>query len=111
MTKLTKRTVDALSSEGREYFVWDDEIPGFGVRVLPSGRKSYVVQYKVGGRGGETRRKSLGLHGVLTADQARLEAKRWLVDRAKGKDPIGEHAANRKSETVEQFSRRYLEAA
>ena len=111
MTKLMKRTVDALDVTGKEYFVWDDEIPGFGVRVLPSGRKSYVVQYKVGGRGGETRRKSLGLHGVLTAEEARSEGKRWLADRAKGKDPIAEHVANRKSETVEQLSRRYLEAA
>jgi hypothetical protein len=88
MAKLTKRTVDALSLAGKEYFVWDDEIPGFGLRVLPSGRKSYVVQYKVGGRGGETRRKSIGLHGVLTAEEARTEAKKWLADRAKGKDPI-----------------------
>ena len=111
MTKLMKRTVDALDVTGKEYFVWDDEIPGFGVRVLPSGRKSYLVQYKVGGRGGETRRKSLGLHGVLTAEEARNEAKRWLADRAKGKDPIAEHVTNRKSETVEQLSRRYLEAA
>ena len=111
MAKLTKRTVDALSLTGREYFVWDDEIPGFGLRVLPSGRKSYVVQYKVGGRGGNTRRKSLGLHGVLTAEEARIEAKKWLAERAKGKDPIAEHAANRKAETVEQLCRSYLAAA
>jgi integrase len=111
MAKLTKRTVDALSVTGKEYFVWDDEIPGFGLRVFLSGRKSYVVQYKVGGRGGETRRKSLGLHGVLTAEEARLEAKKWLGDRAKGKDPIAEHTANRTAETVEQLCIRYLDAA
>src|ERR1700739_2556485 len=98
MAKLTKRTVDALSLTGREYFVWDDEIPGFGIRVLPSGRKSYVVQYKVGGRHGETRRKSLGLHGVLTAEEARTKARRWLGERAMGKDPIAEQVANRKAE-------------
>lgn len=111
MTKLMKRTVDALDVTGKEYFVWDNEVPCFGVRVLPSGRKTYVIQYKVGGRGGETRRKALGQHGVITAEQARNEAKRWLADRAKGKDPIADHLANRKSETVEQLCRRYLEAA
>jgi hypothetical protein len=35
MAKLTKRTVDALATTGKDYFVWDDDIPGFGVRVLP----------------------------------------------------------------------------
>jgi hypothetical protein len=47
---------------------------------------------------------------VLTAEEARAEAKKWLGDRAKGKDPIAERAAAGKSETVEQFCRRYLEA-
>ena len=110
MARLTKRTVDAAKVTGREYFIWDDEMPGFGLRVLASGRKTYVVQYKVGGRGGETRRKSLGLHGVLTPEEARIEAKKWLADRAKGKDPIAEHAANRKAETIEQLCRNYLTA-
>ena len=111
MARLTKRTVDAAKVTGKEYFLWDDEMPGFGLRVLASGRKSYVVQYKVGGRRGETRRKSLGLHGVLTAEEARTEAKKWLAERAKGKDPIAEYAANQKAETVEELCRSYIAAA
>ena len=111
MARLTKRVVDAAKVTGKDYFLWDDEMPGFGLRVLASGRKSYVVQYKVGGRGGETRRKSLGLHGGLTAEEARVEAKRWLADRAKGNDPIADYAANRKAETVEQLCRTYIAAA
>jgi integrase len=111
MARLTKRTVDAAKVTGKEYFLWDDEMPGFGLRALASGRKSYVVQYKVGGRRGETRRKSLGLHGVLTAEEARTEAKKWLADRAKGKDPIAEYAANQKAETVEELCRSYIAAA
>jgi integrase len=111
MARLTKRAVDAAKVTGKEYFLWDDEMPGFGLRVLASGRKSYVIQYKVGGRRGETRRKSLGLHGVLTAEEARTEAKKWLADRAKGKDPIAEYAANQKAETVEELCRRYIAAA
>jgi integrase len=110
MAKLTKRSVEALAITGKDYFAWDDDIPGFGVRVLPSGRKSYVVQYKVGGRHGETRRKALGLHGVLTAEEARAEARKWLGERAMGKDPIAEQAANRAAETIEQLCSRYLDA-
>ena len=57
MPKLTKRTVDAAEVRSFEHFVWDDELPGFGLRVLPSGRKGYVVQYRTGRR---SRRISLG---------------------------------------------------
>jgi integrase len=111
MPKLTKRTVDAAIATGQEYFLWDADLPGFGLRVLLSGRKSYVVQYRTGGRGGPTRRKALGLHGVLTAEEARTEARKWLAERAKGNDPIGEHIANQKAETVTELCSRYLSAA
>jgi integrase len=111
MAKLTKRAVDAAKVTGKDYFLWDEEMPGFGLRILASGRKSYVLQYKVGGRNGQTRRKSLGLHGVLTPEEARIEARKWLAERAKGKDPIAEHAADRKAETVDQLCRSYLAAA
>ncbi len=68
MTKLTKRTVEALKIEAKDYFVWDNQIAGFGLRVMPSGAKTYQAQYRKGGR---TRRVSLGRHGKITTDQAR----------------------------------------
>jgi hypothetical protein len=111
MPRLTKRTVDAAEPTGQEYFLWDADLRGFGLRVLRSGRKSYVVQYRTGGRGGPTRRKALGLHGVLTAEEARSEARKWLAERAKGNDPIGEHIANQKAETVAELCHRYISAA
>lgn len=103
MPRLTKRTVDTAKATGQEYFLWDTDMRGFGLRVLKSGRKSYVVRYRTGGRGGPTRRKALGLHGVLTAEEARNEARKWLAERAKGNDPIAEHVANRKAETVAEL--------
>jgi hypothetical protein len=58
--KVTKRTVDSLKIEAHEYAVWDDKMPGFGVRVRPTGAKSYVVVYRAGaGRGAPVRRYTI----------------------------------------------------
>lgn len=81
MPKLTKRSVEGLEPRDTDYLVFDSELPGFGVRVMPSGRKSYLVQYRSGGR---TRRFSLGRHGALTAEEARKEAMGRLGEVAKG---------------------------
>jgi len=50
--RITKRTVNTLQATGREFTVWDDTVSGFGVRVRPTGAKSYVVVYRAAaGRG------------------------------------------------------------
>ena len=77
MPKLTKKTVDAAKPKTKEYFVWDGDLPGFGLRVFPSGKKSYLVQYRTHGR---TRRISIGLHGPFTPDMARDETMSLLCD-------------------------------
>jgi hypothetical protein len=60
---LTRRTVETARPREREYILWDESLPGFGLRVFPSGKRSYCIQYRSDGR---TRRMALGLHGVLT---------------------------------------------
>ena len=45
MPKITKRVVDSLKTEaGRDVFAWDSELRGFGIRVKPSGVKSFLIQ-------------------------------------------------------------------
>ena len=56
MPKLTKRTVEALVPETMDYFLWNNQIAGFGVQVMPFGAKTYQAHYRKGVR---TRRVSV----------------------------------------------------
>lgn len=106
MFKLTKRCVEGLSIEAKDYLVWDRDVRGFGVRVYPSGKKTYLVQYRAGRR---TRRVTIGQHGVLTTDEARREAKQLLASVARGDDPSAQRQAKRHAPTVAGLCDRFLE--
>ena len=110
MEKLTKRSVEALKppSEGQT-FLWDGEMRGFGVRVIPSGLKSFVLQYRTST--GRSRRIGLGRFGVLTVEQARKEAREKLVAVSKGADPAEESAASRAGKTIADVCDWYITAA
>ena len=76
---ISGRTVDALPVGDRETVFWDRDIAGFGVRVYPSGAKVYLVQARVGGK---TKRVTIGRHGLVSAEDARLKAAE-LISRIK----------------------------
>jgi integrase len=104
MTKLTKRVVDAADIKETEHFIWDGELPGFGLRVLPSGRKRYVVQYRAGRR---SRRISLGPSSVLTCEQARTRAIGIIAATRNGEDPAAKRDAERRAITVKELGDRF----
>lgn len=105
MTKITKRLIDSLSPQDKDYFIWDSEVSGFGLRIFATGRKSYLIQYRVGSR---TRRMTIGAHGVLTPDEARKEARALLVNVAKGGNPSEEKRLYRHAPTVEALCDRFM---
>ena len=104
MPKLTKRVIDAAEIQAAEYFIWDDELPGFALRVLPSGRKGYIVQYRAGRR---SRRMSLGPSTVLTCEPARTRAIGIIAAARNGDDPAAERDAERKTITVKELAERF----
>jgi len=105
MTKLTKRIVDGAVIKDTDYFIWDSNIKGFGLRVLKSGVKSYLIQYRSGGR---TRRLSLGKHGVLTPDEARKLAREHLVDVANGGNPSEDKRRHATAPTLAVLCERFM---
>jgi integrase len=108
--KLTKRVLDTVKpNPNHDLFFWDDEVPGFGLRIKPSGVRSFIVQYRNGG--GASRRMTLGKFGVLTPDEARKMAKQTLAEAARGGDPAEKRSQDRNAMTVRQLCRVYLEAA
>ncbi|MFW2446750.1 MAG: tyrosine-type recombinase/integrase [Qipengyuania pacifica] len=106
MVKLTKRAVEAAEAKNKDYILWDGELPGFGLRVFPSGKRSYIVQYRQGGR---SRRMAIGLHGVWTAELARREAKAQLGRVAAGDDPAEERLEDHLAMTMKQLCERYIQ--
>jgi len=110
VAKLTKRVVEGINPGEREVIVWDSDLPGFGVRVSPKGKRTYILKYRVGGgRGGTARKPKIGVHGVLTVEQARAKARQWLAEVAQGGDPGGDIQAGREAPTVTELCERYLE--
>src|SRR3989344_6587661 len=91
--KITKRLVDALTSEGVRFTLWDTQLKGFGVRVAVSDTKTYVVRYRT--IGGADRLLHIARHGVVTAEEARERAAAVLAEVASGGDPQGAKESGR----------------
>ncbi|AJY48166.1 tyrosine-type recombinase/integrase [Martelella endophytica] len=106
MVKLTKRVVDTLKATDKEQVVWDDELRGFGIRIKPTGVKSYIVQYR--NAGGRSKRKTLGRHGEITPDQARKLAAEVRHEVSKGGDPVAARAAWKAEPTVDDLMTEYV---
>jgi integrase len=86
-------------------FEWDDAMPGFGVRVKPSGVKSYIIQYR---RGSISKRMTIGSCALFRLEQARERARRLLSAAKDGEDPAAKRDKARKAPSVSDMADRYL---
>jgi integrase len=120
--KLTKRVVDSAPPGVLRYDLWDSTLPGFGLRVAPSGKKSFIVRYRPKGPAAPKRFITLGRYGPTTTEEARDRARAILGAVARGEDParqpvrspsmsvstaarqfLDEHVSKRKPHTVEFY--------
>jgi len=112
--KLTKTAIDKMVYEKQDVqrdVRWDDAISGFGVRIYPPAsdggvKKVYVLSYRVAGR---KRLITLGYHGVLTLDQARVMAREKLVEVDKGEDPLTTRQKINRGKTIKDLCSTYIE--
>jgi len=110
-TKLTQKVVDAATYKDKaisqeRYVLWDSSFSGFGVRVYPSGKKAYVISYRI------QRRKRLMVIGdasIFTLVQARDKARTLLVDTREQRDPLGRKQRDSAIKTFKAFAELYME--
>lgn len=98
--RLTKRHVESLAAPG---FHWDSDLTGFHLRILKTGRKVYGFQYR--DRAGRQHRPKIGVHGQISADQAREIARDWRIEVSAGRTP---GAATGGGATMQALSRKYM---
>jgi integrase len=107
MPKITKKFVESTMPGEKEFVAWDNELRGFGIRIKPSGVRSYVIQYR--NRHGRSRRMTVGTHGRVTAEEARKQARHLLSRVAHGLDPADERRRFREIPTLAEFAEKYFE--
>jgi len=104
--RITKREIDHLPIPEKDTFLWDDEIKGFGLRLSPKGKKSFIVQYRENGR---SQRIRLGHVGTLTVHKARRDAQILLGEIAVGKSPAKVARRFRHSPTLAEVTQRFVD--
>jgi integrase len=108
MPKLTKRFVESIVPDPQKPLkYWDDELSRFGVVVLPSGRRTYCIEYRNANR--IQKRLKIGVHGQITAEEARNLAKIQLAKVTHGEDIAEQSKQLRALPTFEELTQDYLE--
>src|SRR5207248_10466602 len=92
---LTQRAVDMLKPPaiGRVEY-WDSHLPGFGLRVAGSGRKTWVAMYRVGSK---LVRETVGTLALIpNVAEARDRARESMQKARAGKNPVAERSEERR---------------
>jgi integrase len=106
MPKISKRTVDAITTPEKRQWVWDTELKGFGVAVRPTGTHSYVFNYR--DKHGSLRNITIAKVGTITPDEARKRAETLRRDVMDGRSPIADKRAAKTAMTVGELFDMYL---
>ena len=102
---LTARLARESKTSGKDIILFDKSLPGFGLRIHPSGRKVWIVQARIEGR---SRRVVVARYGAMRLDQARRRA-RHMLDRIRaGGNPVDDIQREKQAPTFREFTGEYL---
>ena len=104
--KFTKTVLEKLSTPEKTTIFWDEKYIGFGVRVQPSGAKTFFFQ---GRSKGKLIKVTIGRFGALTAEQARVKAKKYDGELANGIDPRTKNNAEKDQSSFGDILTGYVE--
>lgn len=107
--KLTKRIVEGIQpDESTRLVVWDTEVRGFCLRIYPSGRKTYFLQYR--NKNQVTHKIKIGVHGSISTELAREQARRLSLSISLGEDPSATIEAKKNARTLMHLAEEYLKS-
>lgn len=107
MPKLTKKVVESITPSEKETWLWDSELEGFGVRTQPTGRKTYIVRYRVKNASKTQRKQTIARCSDIAPDKAREMARKIFAQVAEGKDPVGDKKTETLAPTITELMQRY----
>src|SRR3990167_8429323 len=108
MPNLTKRFVESITPDPEKLSqYWDTSLKGFWVIVLPSGRRTYCIQYRNQNR--VLKRLKIGVHGQLTTEEARVLARKHLASITHGEDPVQMKKHTQELFSMQDLARDYIE--
>ncbi|MGF1614871.1 MAG: tyrosine-type recombinase/integrase [Gammaproteobacteria bacterium] len=87
--KITKTLLTNIKPQDRAFYIYDQALPGFGLEVKPSGRRSFIVNVRQ--RGEHTRRLVLREYPIIGLDEARDKALGYIKLLREGRDPREVH--------------------
>jgi len=106
MAKLTKRLIESTLSQDKDVVLWDNEVKGFCCKITPAGKRVYLLYYRT--HDGRQRKPKIGDHGVMTCEEARTIAQRWLSDVSQGGDPSAQKSLTKNLPTIKELAERYI---
>ena len=108
--EISNKSLDKIVPGEKPRIVWDTKLTGFGIKIMPSGTLSFIVNYRAdgGGRNAPNRRMTIGRHGTISVAKARQKAQEILGEAAGGKDPSKRRQEKRAIPTIGDIFEAYI---